>query len=338
MSPFKSSAGRQLGKMLEGFKSSTIGQGFGSGASASATKMTGGNLVVSSDGEVLYHVFTAPGTLTITSGNGPIFYTIVGGGGGGAGYGPAYFGGVAGQPTTALGFTAYGGGAGGRYSPGPTIGGNGGSGGGGGTGGAGGRGLNASTPAPVLAGYPEYVPGTIQGNPGGTGASTYDGGGGGGAGEPGENATSGVSCGDGGDGAVLLNNAPAPYRNGVPTAYGTPGPTPGRWVAGGGGGGAGGSPARGAGGAGGGADGGKAAPDPVRGLVNTGGGGGGYENGGGGGGAGGGGAGGYIDGELDNITPGTSYPIVIGSGGSPAPGPADNGGGSGIVIIAASNQ
>ena len=31
MSPFKSSAGRSLGKLIEGYKSSTIGQGFGSG-------------------------------------------------------------------------------------------------------------------------------------------------------------------------------------------------------------------------------------------------------------------------------------------------------------------
>ena len=32
MAPFKSSAGRSLGKLLEGYKSSTIGQGFGSGS------------------------------------------------------------------------------------------------------------------------------------------------------------------------------------------------------------------------------------------------------------------------------------------------------------------
>ena len=336
MSPFKSIKGRALGKLLEGYKSSDIGKGFGAGSGADTTKMTGGNIVVSPDGTIIYHVFTTPGTLTITTGNQPIFYTIVGGGGGGAGYGPAYFPGVSGQATTALGFTAYGGGGGGPYPGG--AGKAGGSGGGGGTSADGGSGLNPSTPGPVLASFPAYIPGTTQGYPGGAGASTYDGGGGGGAGQPGEDATSSVSCGDGGDGAVLLNSAPIAYREGVPTAYGTSGPGPGRWVAGGGGGGAGSTPARGVGGAGGGADGGKAATDPVRAIDNTGGGGGGYENDGGGGGAGGGGAGGYVDGELDNIIPGTSYPIVIGSGGSPAPTPANNGGGSGIVIIAASNQ
>ena len=36
MSPFKSIKGRALGKMLEGFKSSDIGKGFGSGGGAAA--------------------------------------------------------------------------------------------------------------------------------------------------------------------------------------------------------------------------------------------------------------------------------------------------------------
>ena len=323
MSPFKSIKGRALGKLLEGYKSSDIGKGFGAGGEEGGNTMTGGTTVTSPNG-IIYHVFTEPGTLTIATGNQPVYYTLVGGGGGGAGYGPAYFGGVAGQDTTAFGFTAVGGGAGGPYPGG--AGGNGGSGGGGGTGASGGNGQ----------GYPG--PGqTQQGHPGGSGAGTYEGGGGGGAGQPGENAVSG-SNGDGGNGKVLFDDAPTVYREGVPNAYGTPGPYPGRWVAGGGGGGSGSSPARGVGGAGGGADGGKAAPDPVRGVVNTGGGGGGYENGGGGGGAGGGGAGGYISGELTGVAPGQSFPITIGSGGSPAPGPADNGGGPGIVIVTSSNQ
>lgn len=327
MAPFKSSAGRSLGKLIEGFKSSTIGQGFGSGGSGGvANTMTGGTIVVSPTG-ITYHVFTEPGTLSIAVGNEPIFYTLVGGGGGGAGYGPAYFGGVSGQPTTAFGFTAVGGGGGGRYSPSPTNGQPGGSGGGGGTGGTGGTGQ----------GYPGPSQ-TQQGHPGGSGGSTYDGGGGGGAGGSGEAAVVNVSCGDGGIGKILLSDAPSLYRESIPNAYGTSGPTPGRWVAGGGGGGAGSSPARGVGGAGGGADGGKALPDPVRGVVNTGGGGGGFENGGGGGGAGGGGAGGYISGELTGVSAGQSFPITIGPGGSPAPGPADNGGGSGIVIVASNGQ
>ena len=45
MAPFKSSAGRSLGKLIEGFKSSTIGQGFGSGgAGGGGLTVTGGTL------------------------------------------------------------------------------------------------------------------------------------------------------------------------------------------------------------------------------------------------------------------------------------------------------
>ena len=44
MSPFKSSAGRALGKMLEGYKSSDIGKGFGAGSGGDLT-VTGGTNV-----------------------------------------------------------------------------------------------------------------------------------------------------------------------------------------------------------------------------------------------------------------------------------------------------
>ena len=53
MSPFKSSKGRNLGKMLEGFKSSDIGKGFGSGGDV--VKATGGTKITVD--EFTYHIF-----------------------------------------------------------------------------------------------------------------------------------------------------------------------------------------------------------------------------------------------------------------------------------------
>lgn len=319
MAPFKSSKSQNASNLLNIFRTSNLGQNLGT---SDTIIMTGGTTVVSNN--IQYHIFTSSDTLAIASGEGSIYYTIVAGGGGGAGYGPAYFGGVKGSDSTAFGFTAVGGGAGGAYP-----------GGGGGAGGSGGGGGGPS----AVGGAGENYPGpTQQGFPGGQGSGTYVGGGGGGAGAVGGDGTP-TANGPGGDGKVLLDSAPGDYRTNIPPSYGTPGPTPGRWVAGGGGAGSGSTPTRGTGGAGGGADGGKALPDPVTGVVNTGGGGGGFENGGSGGGAGGGGAGGYITGELTDITPQSGpYSIVIGGGGSPAPGPATNSGGSGIVIVAAINQ
>ena len=58
MAPFKSSAGRSLGKLIEGFKSSTIGQGFGSG-DGSAVTATGGSLI--DDGDHWINIFTTVG-------------------------------------------------------------------------------------------------------------------------------------------------------------------------------------------------------------------------------------------------------------------------------------
>lgn len=122
-------------------------------------------------------------------------YTITVGAGG-AGGGPD---GVSnnGVPTTALSKTAFGGGAGGAGDPPPGADGkNGGSGGGGwyvsGGGGGGGFGLNPSTPAPVIASFPGFTPGTTQGYPGypGSGSPEY-GGSGGGAGGAGGRGNSG---------------------------------------------------------------------------------------------------------------------------------------------------
>ena len=53
MSPFKSSKGRNLGKMLEGFKSSDIGKGFGGGGVT--VKATGGTKITTDD--FTYHIF-----------------------------------------------------------------------------------------------------------------------------------------------------------------------------------------------------------------------------------------------------------------------------------------
>ena len=91
MSPFKSSAGRSLGKLIEGFKSSTIGQGFGSGSGAGSGpySVTGGYEF--QDGQFSYHVFTTSnqGTLLLSGGNRITFSDVLlvgGGGGGGGGY------------------------------------------------------------------------------------------------------------------------------------------------------------------------------------------------------------------------------------------------------------
>ena len=83
MSPFRSSKGRSLGKLIEGFKSSTIGQGFGSGAGAVAQSSGG---VESEAGGYRYHVFLTPGTFTVGSSLTMIDILAVGGGGAGGSY------------------------------------------------------------------------------------------------------------------------------------------------------------------------------------------------------------------------------------------------------------
>ena len=85
MAPLRSIAGRSLGKLLEGFKTSTLGQGFGSGSSSTPSVVVGGNEEYTLAG-YKYHVFTSDGTFTVVSGD-PIVEFLVIGGGGGAGAG-----------------------------------------------------------------------------------------------------------------------------------------------------------------------------------------------------------------------------------------------------------
>ena len=151
-----------------------------------------------------------------------------------------------------------------------------------------GEGNRTTATAPATGSpIPSYLQGSgaVQGYPGGQETVTVsNGGGGGGAGFAGSSGPANT----GGDGrAAWTNDA------GIPPAYGTPGPTPGRWFAGGGGGT---SPSMsvngnngGAGGGGQGADGNPPGTQPATaGTVNTGGGGGGGAGffGGGGGGPG----------------------------------------------------
>jgi len=93
MSPFKSSAGRALGKMLEGFKSSDIGKGFGSGGGSTGPfTATGGEKIYAPDGNT-YHVFKHPGNnsdgasapffFEASGSPGVIEFLLVGAGGGG---------------------------------------------------------------------------------------------------------------------------------------------------------------------------------------------------------------------------------------------------------------
>ena len=162
--------------------------------------------------------------------------------------------------------TAYGGGGG---SPNYSAAGNpGASGGGGGGAGptAGGVGDRVVPAGPVIPGplSPQGKPGGI----GGPGSNTGYSGGGGGAGVAGEESP-GSASGKGGDGLAAFSG-----DTGIPTDYGTTGPSAGRWFAGGGAGGPyGGTP--GGFGAGGGGDVGPDPADAVRldALDNTGGGG-----------------------------------------------------------------
>lgn len=271
----------------------------------SALSATGGTTF--DDGGYRYHVFTSNDDLVVT-GEGDIDYVLVAGGGGGGhtrntpGGGAGGAGGLLqatnspltagtypivigdggtgaynplatsvpstdGGNTTFNSLTAYGGGGGGTQNE-PTSAGNGGSGGGSSPSVTPGYGLNPSTPAPVIATFPNYTPGTTQGYPGG-GSPSRGGGGGGGAGGAGTQ-TSNSNGGPGGVGAVV------PW---MPDSYGEANPGgPGRYFAGGGGGGAysgGGSPTgtSGSGGAGGGGNGGPV--DGLDGSANMGGGGGG---------------------------------------------------------------
>lgn len=84
MSPFRSSKGRSLGKLIEGFKSSTIGQGFGSG-SGGGSVTTGGT--ESEHGGYKYHTFVQPGNFIVGDVSQIDILAIGGGGAGGSYYG-----------------------------------------------------------------------------------------------------------------------------------------------------------------------------------------------------------------------------------------------------------
>ena len=306
------------------FLSSKRRWGFASGSVTSGTDVDT-ITVQNQGYDIKYHVFKSPGTLDITvkgevgytiiagggaGGQSFLYYTDTGGGGGGAGgmrtgrvnldtgtYTVTVGSGGVGSPVTSAPtsgspssisgpsnfttITSAGGGRGGRWNPpsgsAPTYPVQpGGSGGGG----------------PAQQGYPSGATGNSppvtppQGNPGGSG-EFYGGGGGGGAGESGKNGNTSPG-----------SKSPPTSMNGgigrefgvygfdsLPTSYGTPGPSTGRWFAGGGGGASGltsSDPlAYGLGGDGGGGDGGvsrlpinNAATSGEDGLTNTGGGGG----------------------------------------------------------------
>ena len=107
MSPFKSSAGRSLGKLIEGFKSSTIGQGFGSGSGGGATIRATGGISVIHDNKVVHLFQTSQNFTTLSDWRDyDVEWIIVGGGG-------------AGQ-TSNGGGTAGGGGGAGGYRTGET--------------------------------------------------------------------------------------------------------------------------------------------------------------------------------------------------------------------------
>ena len=85
MSPFRSSKGRSLGKLIEGFKSSTIGQGFGSGGGGAATSTSGG--LESESGGYRYHTFIQPGSFIVGPVSAIDLLAVGGGGAGGSYYG-----------------------------------------------------------------------------------------------------------------------------------------------------------------------------------------------------------------------------------------------------------
>jgi hypothetical protein len=298
---------------------------------------TGGTILTCGDFKT--HVFTGPGTFTVCSVGNPAgsttvdYLVVAGGGGGGMSNGGGAGGGaggfrqnfpspaIAGLPVTAQGYpiTVGGGGPGGPGScPGgagangidsvfSTIISTGGGGGGGGNtscapinfglpGGSGGGNGRSATGAAGAGNTPPVAP--PQGNPGGTGQpiGQNTGGGGGGAGAAGTAANPGSGGGPGGIGSPIDTTFFGPTA----PSYGTPGPAPGRYFAGGGGGNE------------------EVGPNPS-----------------GAGGAGGGGAGGGFPsfGQNTGGNPGTINTGGGGGGGDyPTPQTGGNGG-SGIVVI-----
>jgi len=236
----------------------------------STSNETGNPFIIATGGTILTcgdyktHVFTGPGSFVVSNtgpGSSSVEYLVVAGGGGGGVYGggggaggyrtnfpsptgvpisiqtypitvgaggtdcqPPQDTGIAGNNSIFSTIASTGGGGGRGYEA-PT-GGNGGSGGGGG----------ASTVIPSNPGGSGNTPpvSPSQGNPGGTGnfGPRRSGGGGGGASTAGSTGPGPGPAGPGGPGTPIADALFGPTA----PSYGTPGPAPGRWFAGGGGG------------------------------------------------------------------------------------------------------
>ena len=312
MAPLKSSLARSATKLLNVFRDGDLslrGKSAKSRFIPGTVAASGGTEYTPGNG-YKYHVFTSNQNIQVTDvGPGFVDFLLVGGGGGGGPNSGSNLGGggggaggflettasisvatypivignggavtTEGNPSTAFGKTAYGGGKGVASSPGTA----GGSGGGGAYGGTGGDGLNPATPAPVVSSsFPaeSHPYAFVQGYPGGPGSSSpgseCPGAGGGGASAAGQEAhpmIGGVTASRGGDGRAAWSG-----DTGIPGSYGTPGPSAGRWFAGGGGGGIpapGGLPAPSGGGGAGGGGKGSGPTASEAGTANTGGGGG----------------------------------------------------------------
>lgn len=107
MSPFKSSVGRSLGKLIEGFKSSTIGSGLAASGTRATSRIiaSGGDATYEPGNGYKYHRFDGPGQFEILLGYNTVDILIVAGGGGGAG---GYYGGGGGGGGVVFGSTFLG--------------------------------------------------------------------------------------------------------------------------------------------------------------------------------------------------------------------------------------
>ena len=258
------------GHLLEYFRNNFSDGSVEKFADAVPISATGGTTATPGNG-YKYHFFTSSGSFVVSNGPGSIDYIVIGGGGAGGSYRGAG-GGAGGVNSNWPGFPGSNAdenytvspgtypvtvGTGGNSTPtvgnqgndsvfnapnvnsGVTITGTGGGGGGGrssndgnhipGTpGGSGGGGSdNTSSSGTASGGDADNNPGEV-GNDGGTATTAYGGAGGGGAGSAGGDATPGNEDRTGGNGIGFA---------GIPSDYGTPGPSgPLRYFAGGGGG------------------------------------------------------------------------------------------------------